>query len=314
MEKYDKHDTKGLQSVRRDSCLVASELQETTLKVLFDLTKQNRVELAVAHIKQTVSDLFQGKCDFDKLIITKALSKELDDAKINYNAAHVWLALRKAALDPANKAHATDRILYMAVMQMTKTVRGNVVKAYMCCEDPWTVLKYNLTIDVKWYLEKQLKNPVEHVMKYVIGEAGCKALWLGDHVRKIYKPTPIANPNNKNGILGMGNIARWVKPTPQCSNRTCRTPLQSKEEQTRGLCKFCQPQLATIRAGLTAELTVADDKCKDLWETCRKCQRGNMLLARACTTITCPTQSKRIRADEANGKLRKSLHEIANDW
>lgn len=101
--------------------MLASELQGTTLATLFDLSKPNRVELAVAHIKRTVSDLFLGLCDFDKLIITKALSKELDDAKLNFNAAHVWLSLRKAALDPGSKAHATDRILYMVVQQMTKT-------------------------------------------------------------------------------------------------------------------------------------------------------------------------------------------------
>lgn len=210
----------------------------------------------------------------------------------------------------AQRAHLT--LQSDGTRLVTKASRPIIIG--QCSEDPWTVLKHNLPVDVKWYMEKQLKKPVEHVMLHVIGAAACKNLWVGDHVRKVYKPTPVADEKNKNGILGMGSIARFIKATQQCSNKTCRAPLRSDDERNRGLCKFCQPEVATIRAKLTDELTVAEDKCRIQWETCRKCQRNNMLLARACTTITCPTLSKRIRADEASGKLRKSLREIANDW
>jgi hypothetical protein len=314
----DKLDAKGLQTVRRDSCELASDAQKQTLAILFDLNERNPIQRAVQFVQRITGELVRGEAEFHKLIITKALSKELDDAELKTNAAHVWLALRKAKMDSGAKAHATDRVLYMMILQQKK--RGKVngkaadVKAFMCAEDPMTVLKLNLELHYQWYVTNQLQKPIEHVLEHVIGKEGCKKLWQGDHMRKIHRPTPVADERNKNGILGMGNITRFICVQQACSSASCKAPLRSSDEKKRGLCVSCQPDREQVRAkGMEAYRKAAAERAA-LLEVCRKCQKGSMLLVNACTTITCGTFSKRKKKHDEMLKAHRNLVAIANDW
>merc|ERR1712028_91653 len=57
-EKYDKMDTKGLETVRRDNCALVREVIQTSLnKILID---QN-VQGAIDYVKSQISDLLQNK-------------------------------------------------------------------------------------------------------------------------------------------------------------------------------------------------------------------------------------------------------------
>lgn len=92
----------------------------------------------------------------------------------------------------------------------------------------------------QWYLTKQLKNPIEHVMTRVRwARKAFEKLWSGDYMRKIYRLTPVADERNKNGILVMGSIIRFVQHVQECSSTTCKAPLRNDEDKKRGLCRGC---------------------------------------------------------------------------
>ena len=71
-EKWDKMDTKGIETVRRDNCALVRRVVGTCLdKLLID----RDVPGAAAYVKATISDLLMNRLDLSLLVITKALSK-----------------------------------------------------------------------------------------------------------------------------------------------------------------------------------------------------------------------------------------------
>ncbi|KAJ8455480.1 hypothetical protein ONZ45_g18936 [Pleurotus djamor] len=91
-EKWDKMDSKGIETVRRDNCRLVSTVIETCLhKMLID----RDVKAAEDYAKRTIADLLQNKIDMSQLVITKALAKADYAAK----QAHVELAERMRQRD-----------------------------------------------------------------------------------------------------------------------------------------------------------------------------------------------------------------------
>ncbi|XP_059624479.1 DNA polymerase delta catalytic subunit isoform X2 [Cornus florida] len=88
-DKYDKMDTKGIETVRRDNCLLVKNLvNECLYKILID----RDIPGAVQYVKNTISDLLMNRMDLSLLVITKGLTKTGDDYEVK--AAHVELAER----------------------------------------------------------------------------------------------------------------------------------------------------------------------------------------------------------------------------
>ncbi|KAL3721403.1 hypothetical protein ACJRO7_033834, partial [Eucalyptus globulus] len=88
-EKFDKMDTKGIETVRRDNCLLVKNLVTECLhKILID----RDIPKAVQYVKSTISDLLMNRVDLSLLVITKGLTKSGDDYDVK--AAHVELAER----------------------------------------------------------------------------------------------------------------------------------------------------------------------------------------------------------------------------
>jgi DNA polymerase delta subunit 1 len=69
-DKYDKMDCKGLETVRRDNCLLVRKMVDTCLrKILIDRDTNG----AIAYAKGTIADLLQNKLDISMLVISKSL-------------------------------------------------------------------------------------------------------------------------------------------------------------------------------------------------------------------------------------------------
>lgn len=75
-DKPDKLDKKGIESVRRDNCLLIRTMLEDVLKIVM---QDESLEKCAAYIKSRVSDLLQNKIDIGELVITKALTKKSDE-------------------------------------------------------------------------------------------------------------------------------------------------------------------------------------------------------------------------------------------
>ncbi|MBA0668370.1 hypothetical protein Goklo_001291, partial [Gossypium klotzschianum] len=144
-QKFDKMDTKGIETVRRDNCLLVKNLVTECLhKILID----RDIPGAVQYVKNTISDLLMNRMDLSLLVITKGLTKTGDDYEVK--AAHVELAERMRKRDPATAPNVGDRVPYVII----KAAKG--AKAYERSEDPIYVLENNIPIDPQYYLENQI--------------------------------------------------------------------------------------------------------------------------------------------------------------
>ncbi|KAF8328374.1 delta DNA polymerase [Cantharellus anzutake] len=155
---FDKMDTKGIETVRRDNCRLVQTVIETCLQKLLI---GRDVDGATQYVKQTISDLLQNKVDMSQLVITKALSKTDYAGK----QAHVELAERMKQRDAG-------------------------AAAYEKSEDPLYVLENNIPIDTKYYLENQLSKPLLRIFEPIMGETNANSLLSGDHTRTIQIATP----------------------------------------------------------------------------------------------------------------------------
>ncbi|MBX9692183.1 MAG: hypothetical protein K2Z81_07360, partial [Cyanobacteria bacterium] len=109
-EKYDRMDSKGIETVRRDNCRLVQTLIDTSLrKILID----RNVPGAVEYVKRVISDLLQNKIDLSYLVISKALSKAGEDYV--GKQAHVELAERMRKRDAATAPNLGDRVAYVIV-------------------------------------------------------------------------------------------------------------------------------------------------------------------------------------------------------
>lgn len=178
LEKWDKIDMKGIESVRRDNCELVKELLDKVLKML--LLEENGVEKGIEYTKSIISDLLSGRVDLSKLVISKSISKKTEEisssqgaaASVNksnkvYSAkqAHVELAEKMKKRDEGTAPHIGDRVPYV----MISGAKGS--KNYENSEDPRFVLENDVPIDYNYYIENQLKKPILRLFEYVIKDA-----------------------------------------------------------------------------------------------------------------------------------------------
>ncbi|CAL5321186.1 unnamed protein product [Camellia sinensis] len=135
LDKFDKMDTKGIETVRRDNCLLVKNL----------------------YVKNTISDLLMNRMDLSLLVITKGLTKTGDDYEVK---THVELAERMRKRDAATAPNVGDRVPYVII----KAAKG--AKAYEKSEDPIYVLENSIPIDPQYYLENQIsKNASKELLQ-----------------------------------------------------------------------------------------------------------------------------------------------------
>merc|ERR1719335_1364615 len=153
-EKYDKMDTKGIETVRRDNCRLVRDVISTCLdKILID----RDVAGAVDYVKGQISDLLMNRMDLSVLVVSKSLSRAPEDYAVK--SAHVELAKRMMKRDPATAPAVGDRVAYVII----KGPKG--AKSYEKAEDPIYALDNNLPIDCQHYLEHFLSQPLMRIFE-----------------------------------------------------------------------------------------------------------------------------------------------------
>jgi len=276
-EIHDKMDTKGIETVRRDNCLLVRQVVETCLhKILV----QRDVPGAVEYVKQVIGDLLMNRMDMSLLVITKGLTQEVED--YDNRAAHVELARKMRVRDPATAPAVGDRIPYVIV----KAAKG--VKAYEKSEDPIFALENNLPIDCQHYLEHYLAKPLMRLFEPILKNAE-RELLQGDHTRSISQPTPTA---------AGGGIMRFAKVRLSCVG--CRAPMDA-DGPSRALCGHCLAKEGDVYRRSLATVNELQEAFSKLWTQCQRCQ-GSLHTDVLCTSRDCPIFYRR-------KKVQKDLHE-----
>merc|ERR1719401_2372307 len=179
-EIYDKLDTKGIETVRRDCCSLVRIVVDTVLqKILIDKS----MSAATEYVKSVISDLLQNKVDLSLLVISKSLGKGATAEDYSAKQAHVELAEKMRKRDPSSAPGSGDRVPYVITSAAKK------VPAYERSEDPLYVLENNLSIDAQYYIDHQLHQPLMRIFGPIMPDAE-SALFAGAHTRKLSVSTP----------------------------------------------------------------------------------------------------------------------------
>jgi DNA polymerase delta subunit 1 len=289
--KYDKMDTKGIETVRRDNCRLVQIVIETVLKkILID----RDLDGAQDYVKETISSLLQNKIDLSMLVITKALSKSDYKAK----QAHVELAERMKKRDFGSAPALGDRVAYVIV----KGAGGS--KNYEKSEDPLYVLENNVPIDSKYYLDNQLANPLGRIFEPILGEKKANSLLAGDHTRAISFAAPT-----------LGGLMKFAKKTATCMG--CKKPLVGAEEAKGAVCEDCRPRLGELYTKQVKKTGELEIRFARLWTQCQRCQ-GSMHSEVLCSSKDCPIFYMRMKArkevEESGRELARFDRDAAAVW
>ncbi|KAK3945807.1 DNA polymerase delta catalytic subunit [Diplogelasinospora grovesii] len=290
-EKYDKMDTKGIETVRRDNCLLVQTVIEKVLRMI--LIDQD-VPGAQEYVKDTIADLLQNKVDMSKLVITKALTKDDYAAK----QAHVELAQRMKKRDAGSAPGLGDRVAYV----MVKGAAGS--KNFERSEDPIYVLEHNVPIDTKYYLDNQLAKPLGRIFEPILGETKAKSLLTGAHTRAISVAAPT-----------VGGLMKFAKKTQTCMG--CKKPLTGKEESQGAVCADDAPRVGELYKKTLDKVSDLEIRFGRLWTQCQRCQ-GSMHCEVICSSKDCPIFYMRMKAkkdlEDANKELTRFDFDQAALW
>ncbi|CAD6254475.1 unnamed protein product [Miscanthus lutarioriparius] len=277
-EKFDKMDAKGIETVRRDNCLLVKNLVTECLhKILVD----RDVPGAVQYVKNTISDLLMNRVDLSLLVITKGLTKTGEDYAVK--AAHVELAERMRKRDPATAPTVGDRVPYVII----KAAKG--AKAYEKSEDPIYVLDNNIPIDPQYYLENQISKPLLRIFEPILKNAS-KELLHGSHTRSV----SISTPSNS-------GIMKFAKKQLTCLG--CKAVI-SGASQT--LCSHCKGREAELYCKTVANVSDLEMLFGRLWTQCQECQ-GSLHQDVLCTSRDCPIFYRRRKAQKDMAEARLQL-------
>jgi DNA polymerase delta subunit 1 len=285
-DKYDKMDSKGIETVRRDNCRLVQTVIETVLrKILID----RDLDGAQDYVKETISSLLHNKIDLSVLVITKALSKSDYTAK----QAHVELAERMRKRDAGSAPTLGDRVAYVII----KGAGGS--KNYERSEDPIFVLENNIPIDTKYYLDNQLANPLGRIFEPILGEKKAASLLSGDHTRSISVAAPT-----------LGGLMKFTKKTLTCMG--CKKPLVASSEATAAVCEHCRPRLGELYTKQLTRVSELEVRFARLWTQCQRCQ-GSVHTEVLCSSKDCPIFYMRMKARKEVEEGGKELARFDGD-
>jgi DNA polymerase I len=145
---------KGIETVRRDWCDIVGETLNSVLNIIL---KEQNTKKALTYLKDVVQQLQDGKIPIEKLVITKGVSKRLEDYK--GMQPHVELVKKMKKRDASSAPGVGDRIGFVIVKGLQLVSER--------AEDPEYVKQHGLKVDSKYYLENQILPPLERVFEAV---------------------------------------------------------------------------------------------------------------------------------------------------
>lgn len=162
---------RGIETVRRDACLLVSE---TMNAVLFLILWEGDVESAMELIRLVVGKIWMCQMPFEKFVMAKEYKQE------NYKNAqpHAEVVKKMRKRDPSTAPKIGDRVPYIIAPHDTK--KTNVSDA---SEDPDYCKKNDIYPSQSWYIET-LQGSLSRIMVPIIGEEATNTLFHGDHTRR----------------------------------------------------------------------------------------------------------------------------------
>ncbi|ORE00025.1 DPOD1 [Hepatospora eriocheir] len=276
-EKPNKIDTKGIEAVRRDNCHLLKKIIDECLNRIF---YKRDITSAVEYVKEKVTDLYNDRVDLFDLIISKTYTKT------NYavKSAHVELVekLKKRGVD----VKIGDRIPYVIVSG------GKNDKIYDKSEDPLYALENNIPIDIEYYIEHQLSNPIHRLFDPIM-----------DNVSSLFKGVHVAGTKKSKVISGP--LKGFLVVKDQCVG--CGTPGTI-------LCSGCRRDFPKYLYKIYNEYNEKTKLFNMCWRECQRCMKSTMTEV-ICVNDGCPIFYKRIKVKKQIEELQGKVNKISSiEW
>ena len=152
---------KGISVVRRDFCLYTKQTIEESLSIVF---MERNIQKAYDHVRERVKALLENRVDYKQLIMSKTLTSKNTSTTNNAmdtTLPHVALYRKMKARDPNNCPMSGDRIEFLFVITGGKLLRDKV-------EHPDIVEQQCLPLDLLYYFNNQLRNPIEELFTLLL--------------------------------------------------------------------------------------------------------------------------------------------------
>ena len=182
--KFKKIDVKGLQVVRRDTCMYVRK----TLKQLLNLVlESNDPRPAIEYARASGKELLAGRVDVADLTMSKQLGA---DYKTKQPHVEVRNKIRKRA--PGSEPQNGDRVAFL----ITKGPGLLCDKA----EDPSHVREHNVPVDFYYYFDHQLQKPVCDLLEPLVGQRAFDTIFKSveyltmPSITQFFKPQPRPPP------------------------------------------------------------------------------------------------------------------------
>eukprot|EP00873_Tetraselmis_striata_P017869 jgi/Tetstr1/438133/TSEL_002859.t1 len=287
-DRHDKMDAKGIETVRRDNCLLVRNVVSTCLEKLL---RERDVPGAVAYVKEVISDLLMNRLDLSLLVVSKGLTQAAED--YDNKAAHVELAKKMMKRDPATAPTVGDRVAYVII----KGPKG--AKGWEKAEDPIFALENGLPIDTQHYVTHYLEQPLSRIFEPIMKNP--KELFTGDHTRAIAVSAPSS---------AVGGMMRFAKKVSRCMG--CKAALP-KSLESASLCEHCKSREAEIYSTSLNKANMLEDQFAALWTQCQRCQ-GSLHQDVLCTSRDCPIFYRRKKVQKDLKDAHDQLLRFDESW
>lgn len=292
-EKYDKVDTKGLENVRRDNCAFVRELMNESLEIILLEMDENK---AIENLKKRIESLLSGEEDPSKLVITKCISREMDQYK--GKQAHIELVKKMQERDFATAPKVGDRVKYMII----KAPKGS--KAFEKSEDPRYIIENDIQVDYESYLKSQAMKPLLRIFKPILFDK-TKSLFSGAHT---IKRVDNFNLNNISDEKKTGILACLVEV------KTCLICKSKMDKKIKGfLCSKCKPKREHLKIEYEEKFAEKISQRFDLMKRCFKCS-GECITEKTCVAQDCEIFYTRFSIRKGVQKIEETLKKINESW
>ena len=147
----------GIVLKRRDNAPIVKDIYGGIIDILM---KEQDINKAIEFLKTSLSNLADGECPMEKLIITKSLRSNY---KNPLQIAHKVLADRMGKRDPGTKPTSGDRIPFVYIQKKEKVkLQGDKI------EHPEYIKEHQLKIDYSFYITNQIMKPVQQLFALVL--------------------------------------------------------------------------------------------------------------------------------------------------
>lgn len=185
-------DVKGIEIVRRDSCQFAKEaLTEVLHAMMYRKDAQHAVEVARRHVAEVLS----GNLPMEKFVVSKALR----DGYKNEKQPHLYVA-RKIAERRGHPVPSGSRVPYVFVADPRAGPKATQASR---AEDPEWAAEHHMRLDLAYYVEHQLRNPLVKLLEVVVEDPDSQ-IFGHESIKALLR-------RRVNDARGQAEISRWFQ-------------------------------------------------------------------------------------------------------